>query len=84
MTRELLGEQGLSVDDDGFEVLMEQQRDLARAGGGGAVDDDHEAVISIRRGRPADPLRRLRGPRRADQRRRGRAVAGAAEDGARR
>ncbi len=30
MTRELLAEEGLSVDDQGFEALMEQQRERAR------------------------------------------------------
>ena len=33
LTKELLAEQGLSVDDEGFEALMEQQRERARAGG---------------------------------------------------
>ncbi len=32
MTKELLAQEGLSVDDDGFEELMEQQRDRARSG----------------------------------------------------
>jgi alanyl-tRNA synthetase len=32
MTKELLGLEGLSVDDDGFEELMDQQRDRARSG----------------------------------------------------
>ena len=46
LTKELLAEQGLSVDDDGFEVLMEQQRERARAGVA-PVEDRHEAVISF-------------------------------------
>ena len=46
LTKELLAEQGLSVDDDGFEVLMEQQRQRARAGVA-PVEDRHEAVISF-------------------------------------
>ena len=33
MTRELLAEEGLSVDDAGFEELMEEQRERARRGG---------------------------------------------------
>ena len=32
LTKELLAEQGLSVDDDGFEELMEEQRERARSG----------------------------------------------------
>jgi alanyl-tRNA synthetase len=32
MTKELLAAEGLSVDDDGFEELMEQQRERARSG----------------------------------------------------
>ncbi len=34
LTRELLAEQGLGVDEDGFEQLMEAQRDRARGGAG--------------------------------------------------
>jgi len=34
LTRELVGEHGLDVDDAGFEVLMDQQRARARAGAG--------------------------------------------------
>ena len=34
MTRELALEQGLEVDTEGFDSLMEQQRARARAGGG--------------------------------------------------
>src|SRR4051794_40210465 len=33
MTKELLAEEGLAVDDDGFAELMEQAREVARAGG---------------------------------------------------
>jgi alanyl-tRNA synthetase len=42
LTSELAAEQGLGVDDAGFELLMEAQRARARAagGGGGAVGDD--------------------------------------------
>ena len=35
MTRELLAEEGLSVDDQGFEALMEEQRERARSGAAG-------------------------------------------------
>jgi len=47
MTRELLAEEGLSVDDQGFESLMEQQRERARRGTGAAAPDTHEAVIDF-------------------------------------
>jgi len=45
LTRELLAEQGLSVDEAGFEELMEGQRARARAaaGGGGDGEDDPRA-----------------------------------------
>jgi alanyl-tRNA synthetase len=33
MTKELLAEEGLSVDDQGFEELMERAREVSRAGG---------------------------------------------------
>jgi alanyl-tRNA synthetase len=47
LTRELLAEEGLSVDDEGFEALMEQQRSRARVGSDHAAADSHEAVISF-------------------------------------
>ena len=47
MTRELLGEEGLSVDDAGFEALMDEQRERARADGGSGGQDRHEAVIAF-------------------------------------
>ena len=47
LTRELLAEQGLSVDDQGFEALMEQQRERARSGSGAGAEDRHGAVISF-------------------------------------
>jgi alanyl-tRNA synthetase len=47
LTRELLAEEGLSVDDEGFEALMEQQRSRARVGSDRAAEDSHEAVISF-------------------------------------
>src|SRR5690242_16744345 len=48
LTKELLAEEGLSVDDQGFEALMERQR--ARARGGAAAPeaaDRHQAVIDF-------------------------------------
>ena len=47
MTRELLADEGLSVDDQGFESLMEEQRERARRGTGAAAPDTHEAVIEF-------------------------------------
>ena len=47
MTRELLAEDGLSVDDQGFEALMEAQRERARRGTGAVAPDTHEAVIAF-------------------------------------
>jgi alanyl-tRNA synthetase len=47
LTKELLAEEGLSVDDEGFEALMEQQRTRARADSGVPAADRHEAVISF-------------------------------------
>jgi alanyl-tRNA synthetase len=49
LTKELLAEQGLSVDDGGFEELMEEQRRRARVGAATAhgSEDSHEAVIAF-------------------------------------
>ena len=47
LTKELLSEQGLAVDDAGFEELMGQQRERARSGTERAVPDRHGAVISF-------------------------------------
>jgi alanyl-tRNA synthetase len=47
LTKELLAEEGLSVDDAGFEALMEKQRIRARTGAEPAVRDRHEAVMSF-------------------------------------
>jgi alanyl-tRNA synthetase len=49
LTKELLAEQGLSVDDGGFEELMEEQRQRARMGAATAhgSEDRHERVISF-------------------------------------
>jgi alanyl-tRNA synthetase len=56
MTRELLAEQGLSVDDQGFEELMERAREVSRsrkarpiATGGNDVHVDHEEVLRFAR-----------------------------------
>ncbi len=47
LTRELLAEEGLSVDDSGFEELMEQQRERARSGAGAEAEGDHERVLAF-------------------------------------
>ena len=58
MTKELLADSGLSVDDQGFEELMERAREVSRAGpqlkaeadaGGGHVHVDHDAVLRFAR-----------------------------------
>ncbi len=51
MTKELLSEEGLSVDDQGFEALMERAREVSRGGAArGPAEDGHERVISFARG----------------------------------
>jgi len=54
LTRELVAERGLSVDDAGFEELMEQQRERARSRGGvgGAGEGAHDRVIGFAAGAP--------------------------------
>jgi alanyl-tRNA synthetase len=49
LTKELLAERGLSVDDGGFEELMEEQRQRARMGAATAhgSEDRHERVIAF-------------------------------------
>jgi alanyl-tRNA synthetase len=49
LTKELLAEEGLSVDDDGFEELMEQARQVARAGGRRGAGEGHERVLAFAR-----------------------------------
>jgi alanyl-tRNA synthetase len=55
LTKELLAEQGLSVDDGGFEELMEEQRQRARVGSATAhgSEDRHEKVLAFAAGAPA-------------------------------
>ena len=55
LTKELLADEGLSVDDGGFEELMEEQRDRARSGAATAhgSEDRHEAVQSFAAAAPA-------------------------------
>ncbi|MEX2448382.1 MAG: alanine--tRNA ligase [Solirubrobacterales bacterium] len=49
LTRELLAERGLSVDDSGFEELMEEQRQRARGGAATAhgSEDRHGKVLAF-------------------------------------
>ncbi len=60
MTKELLAEEGLSVDDQGFEELMERAREVSRrgksstratadAGGGAEVHVEHDDVLRFAR-----------------------------------
>jgi alanyl-tRNA synthetase len=49
LTKELLAEQGLSVDDGGFEELMEEQRRRSRGGSATAhgSEDRHQRVLAF-------------------------------------
>jgi alanyl-tRNA synthetase len=50
LTKELLADEGLSVDDAGFEELMEEQRQRARSGGAATAhgsEDSHEKVLAF-------------------------------------
>jgi alanyl-tRNA synthetase len=49
LTKELVAERGLSVDDGGFEELMEEQRQRARSGAATAhgSEDRHERVLAF-------------------------------------
>jgi alanyl-tRNA synthetase len=49
LTKEMLAEEGLSVDDEGFDELMEEQRERARSGAGAADGDGHERVLAFAR-----------------------------------
>jgi alanyl-tRNA synthetase len=55
LTKELLAEEGLAVDDSGFQELMEEQRQRARSGGSATAhgsEDSHEKVIAFAGGAP--------------------------------
>ena len=52
LTRELLTAEGLSVDDSGFEELMEEQRDRARADADGGDGGGHEEILAFAREAP--------------------------------
>ena len=51
LTRELLHDEGLAVDDAGFHELMAEQRERARVGAARAhgTEDDHERVLAFSR-----------------------------------
>jgi alanyl-tRNA synthetase len=54
LTKELVAEQGLSVDDQGFQELMEEQRQRARTAGATAhgSENTHERVLAFAEGAP--------------------------------
>ena len=70
LTRELVAERGLGVDDEGFEALMDEQRERARSGGVGGRGRRSRRRSRLRRIGPGEPLRRLRGSPREHRRRR--------------
>src|SRR5829696_4359720 len=47
LTLELAAEQGLGVDEQGFEELMSEQRARARSAGRGARDEDRERIAAF-------------------------------------
>ena len=74
LTKELLAEEGLSVDDEGFEELMEEQRAPRPQWRGAGGRGSPRGRDLVRARRAASELRRLRDPARRDERRRGRAA----------
>ncbi len=51
MTKELLADQGLSVDDQGFDELMERAREVSRSGvARGPAEETHTRVLEFARG----------------------------------
>ena len=53
LTKELLADEGLAVDDAGFEELMDRQRERARSGAEPVTEDRHGAVLSFVDSAPA-------------------------------
>ena len=47
LTKELLADEGLSVDDQGFEELMEQAREVARGGAARSTDGRHDEIFEF-------------------------------------
>ena len=65
LTKELLAERGLSVDDGGFEELMEEQRQRARGGAATAHGSEDRHTALLLSGDPHEgPLLRACGPSR--------------------
>ncbi|MDQ3726216.1 MAG: alanine--tRNA ligase, partial [Actinomycetota bacterium] len=54
LTKELLAERGLSVDDQGFQELMDEQRTRARTAGATAhgAENTHDRVLAFAEGAP--------------------------------
>jgi alanyl-tRNA synthetase len=50
LTKELLAEEGLAVDDQGFEELMDEARRIARAGHRATGNAAHDRVLAFARG----------------------------------
>jgi len=54
LTKEMVAERGLSVDDQGFEELMDEQRQRARSGAsGGGKGERHERILDFAQEAPA-------------------------------
>ncbi len=53
LTKELLAEQGLAVDDSGFQELMEEQRRRARTATAHGSENSHERVAAFAAAAPA-------------------------------
>jgi alanyl-tRNA synthetase len=49
LTKELLADEGLSVDDEGFAELMDKARQVARAGGRRGTGEGHQRVMEFAR-----------------------------------
>ncbi len=67
LTLELAAEQGIGVDEQGFEELMDEQRRRARSPGRGAERQRPRADRRVRRHHRADHLHRLRDDRAGDR-----------------
>ncbi|MDQ3935818.1 MAG: alanine--tRNA ligase, partial [Actinomycetota bacterium] len=49
LTKELLADEGLAVDDQGFEELMERAREVARGGAARSTEGRHDEVFEVTR-----------------------------------
>ena len=68
LTKELLADEGLSVDDSGFEALMEEQRERARTGAEAVTSGPPCGGDLVRVRRSGDPVRRVRDAACVDER----------------